>query len=175
VRGLLFRTLGKQLLPNWLQPQPSIIVVDQAEELLRKHRAEFLRSFHPLIKEARDCNYFKLVFVVNSEVAVKSFEAFSDSSLYIVANAAAPDRTSVENVMRQEFPRMDSLPIYDKCGGNLGAAIDYLNCRNPEELRLTPEEFYAKTQARHRELHDIQSAVSAKEYCLCVAGRIAFP
>jgi len=70
IRGMLIRTFGPTWLPRFLHPQPSIIIVDQAEELLRRHRAEFLSFFYLLIKEARDYSYFKLILMKNPLVEI---------------------------------------------------------------------------------------------------------
>lgn len=43
--------LFKTKLPAFLKPQPAIIVVDQAEELLRAYRADFLMGFYNLVKK----------------------------------------------------------------------------------------------------------------------------
>jgi hypothetical protein len=63
----------KTTLPAFLLPQPVIIVVDQAEELLRVYRADFLVGFYNLVKEGRDDDLFRLVLVINSDNAVKAW------------------------------------------------------------------------------------------------------
>ena len=47
IRVFLEDTFGPRL-PKILRPQPSVIIVDQAEELLRAYRAEFLLFFYNL-------------------------------------------------------------------------------------------------------------------------------
>jgi hypothetical protein len=51
---LFLHNLFKDKVPNLLYSQPAIIVVDQAEELLRAYRAEFLVGFYNLVKEGCD-------------------------------------------------------------------------------------------------------------------------
>lgn len=50
---LFLQRVFKDRLPALLSNQPVVVVVDQAEELLRAHRAEFL-VFYNIVKEGRD-------------------------------------------------------------------------------------------------------------------------
>ena len=55
---LFLHSLFKTSLPKFLKPQPSVIVVDQAEELLRAYGADFLVGFYNLAKQGRDTDLF---------------------------------------------------------------------------------------------------------------------
>jgi hypothetical protein len=71
---LFLHMLFKDKLPRFLMPQPAIVVVDQAEELLRAYRADFLVGFHNIVKEGRDGDLFRLVLVINTQNAVKALK-----------------------------------------------------------------------------------------------------
>ena len=60
-RGRLFlQNVFNSKVPKFLEPQPAIIIVDQAEVLLKAYRANFLVAFYDLAKEARDDDLFRL-------------------------------------------------------------------------------------------------------------------
>ena len=52
-------------LPRVLQPQPTIIIVDDAEILLRRFRCDFLLTFSELVRHALDSGSLRLVFLVS--------------------------------------------------------------------------------------------------------------
>jgi hypothetical protein len=74
---VFLHTLLKDKLPAFLKPQPTIIIVDQAEELMRAYGADFLVSIYNLVKGARDHKTVQLILVINSENAVKAMRLTS--------------------------------------------------------------------------------------------------
>lgn len=166
LRGMLMRTFGPAWLPKLLQPQPSIIIIDQAEELLRKHRAEFLSFFYLLIKEARDCSYFKLIFVINSDEAVQSFQVLNGGTLFVEVSAPEPDEADVQRILGPEFAA-----IFRKCGKNLGITADYFNCRDPEEKKLSPDKFYEKKKKQYTDLYAVLKPVTKTEFDAITTGK----
>lgn len=166
IRGMLLRTFGPTWLPRMLHPQPSIIIIDQAEELLRKHRGEFLSFFYLLIKEARDCAYFKLVFVINSEAAVHSFQVLNGGTLFVEVSAPQPDEVDVQRILGEEFAG-----VFLQCGKNLGITADYFNCRDPEEKKLRPDEFYEKKRKQYIDLYAVLEPVTKTEFDAITTGK----
>ena len=110
----------KTSLPSLLKPQPAIIIVDQAEELLRAYRAHFLVGFYNLVKEARDDDLFRLVIVVNSPNAVKALQLMNGGNMFEIIEAPKVSREAVVSKYGEEFAR-----IFDDCGGCIGVALDY--------------------------------------------------
>lgn len=157
VRGFLMRTFGEKL-PILLRPQPFVIIVDQAEELMCKHRADFLVFFYLLIKEQRDTGTLRLIFIVNTDHAVESFKVINGGNLFTEVVAGKPTRESVQEVMGEDF-----MPIYDACGGNIGLAKDYL-ARDRIEKSLTPAQFCEMKTRDALEKYTLQSAITAEEY-----------
>lgn len=83
IRVFLEDTYGP-ILPKVLRPQPSVIIVDQAEELLRAYRAEFLLFFYNLVKGCLDNNLYKLVLVVNSENSINALKLLNGGNMFDV-------------------------------------------------------------------------------------------
>ena len=73
IRNFL-KKVFKDKLPRVFQPQPTIIIVDDAETLLTRYRCEFLSTFSELVRHAHDRNGLRLVFLVNSKNAVESLK-----------------------------------------------------------------------------------------------------
>lgn len=110
----------KTTLPAFLLPQPAIIVVDQAEELLRAYRADFLVGFYNLVKEARDDDLLRLVLVINSDNAVKALKLMNGGNMFSVIQAPKVSRDAVRDKYGEDFAKM-----FDDCDGCIGVALDY--------------------------------------------------
>jgi hypothetical protein len=121
VRLFLYKSL-KGRLPRFLRPQPTIIVIDQAEELLCAYRADFLVRFHNLVKWGRDRGLYRLVLVINSENAVKALELMYGGNMFHVIQAPKVSREAVVDKYGEEFAK-----IFDECDGCLGIALDFLS------------------------------------------------
>ena len=93
---LFLQKVFKTNLPRFLKPQPAIIIVDQAEELLRAHRSNFLVAFYNLAKEARDHDLFRLVMVINTENAVKALELMNGGNMFEIIQGPKVSREAVE-------------------------------------------------------------------------------
>ncbi len=78
-------------------PQPAIIVVDQAEELLCAYRADFLVGFYNLAKETRDDDMLRLVLVINSDNAVKALKLMNGGDMFSVIQAPKVSRDAVRD------------------------------------------------------------------------------
>ena len=128
----------KSSLPSFLRPQPVIIIVDQAEELLRAYRADFLVAFYDLVKQARDTDLYRLVLVINTEKAVKALELLNGGNMFDVITAPKVSREAVVAQYGEDFAK-----IFDDCDGCIGIAFDYKNGPQNESAR----EFTAKMRA----------------------------
>ena len=128
VRPFLVKVF-KTRLPEFLLPQPAIIVVDQAEELLRAYRAEFLVGFYNLVKEGRDDDLFRLVLVINTENAVKALKLMFGGNMFTIIRAPNVSREAVVAVYGESFAK-----IFDDCDSCIGVALDYTT----DEERLLP-------------------------------------
>ncbi len=84
---LFLAKLFKTKLPSILKPQSAIIVVDQAEELLRAYREDFVVGFYNLVKKGHGNDLFRLVLVINSENAVKALKLMNGGNMFSIVQA----------------------------------------------------------------------------------------
>lgn len=105
-----------------MKTQPAIIVVDQAEELLRAYRAEFLVGFYNLAKECRDDDLFRLVLVIYSQNAVEALQLMNGGNMFTVVEAPKVTRQAVLDKFGEQFAR-----VFDDCDGCIGVALDYVS------------------------------------------------
>jgi hypothetical protein len=127
VRLYLHRTF-KGFLPRFLKPQPAIIVIDQAEELLRAYRAVFLVEFYNIVKWARDKDLFILVLVINSDNAVKALELMHGGNMFSFIRAPKVSRDAVVSEYGEKFAN-----IFDECDSCIGVALDYVRGEDRRE------------------------------------------
>jgi hypothetical protein len=109
-------------LPDILRPQPTFIVIDQAEGLIRTLGAPFLVELFELVKRARDEPHaLQLIFVVTSDLAVQSLEALNGGVLFTVVDVPQPEVGEVERLLGKP-----TAAVYKEMGGSLGVAMDYV-------------------------------------------------
>ena len=97
VRSFLHKIFKTKLPSRFLKPQPAIIIVDQAGELLRAYRSNFLVCFYNLAKEARDTDLFRLVLVVNTENSVKALKLMMNGgNMFDIIQGPKVSRDAVE-------------------------------------------------------------------------------
>eukprot|EP01038_Epipyxis_sp_PR26KG_P017399 gene17399-24047_t len=90
--------------PIIFQPQPSVVIIDQAEELIKHHRADFMNTIFTLVKYCKDTpNSVQLVIVVNSQNAVASLEALNGGDLFEVIKCPRPKLDAVERYRSQDY------------------------------------------------------------------------
>lgn len=141
-RIVLHKTF-KEMLPVYLRPRPAIIVVDQAEELIRAYRATFLTSFYQLIKRGRDNDLFRLVLVVNTESAVKALKLLNGGNMFAVVQAPKVSREAVANAYGEGFAE-----VFDDCDSCIGMAFDYTtDTERPKDM--TAREYAAAKKERY--------------------------
>ncbi len=119
VRRLLKAAFGDAL-PAFLKPQPPIIVIDQAEELLATYRADFLIALYDLVKETRDDKVFRLVLIINTQQAVKALKLLNGGNMFSVIQAPKVSRDAVVGEYGEEFAK-----IFKDCDDCIGVALDY--------------------------------------------------
>jgi hypothetical protein len=163
IRNFLFSIFNKKL-PMFLRPQPTIIVVDQAEELLRANRANVLVGFYNLVKRARDNKVVKLVLVINSENAVKALKLMNGGNMFSIIQAPKVSRDAVVLQYGDEFAK-----ISDYCDGCIGVALDYLSDdERPKDM--TAKEYAAKKKEKYIANNCLTEEITREEYA--EAGRI---
>ncbi len=148
----------KTKLPAFLLPQPAIIVVDQAEELLRAYRADFLVGFYNLAKEGRDDDLFRLVLVINSDNAVKALELMNGGNMFSIIQAPKVSRDAVVANYGEDFAK-----IFDECDSCIGIALDYLS----DEKRpkgMSAREYAATKKERYNSDNCLIEEITREEY-----------
>lgn len=155
---LFLHKVFKTKLPRLLKPQPAIIIVDQAEELLRAYRANFLVAFYNLAKEARDDDLFRLVLVINTENAVKALELMNGGDMFDIVQGPKVSREAVENSYGENFAK-----IFDDCNGCIGVAMDYVaDKKRPKDM--TAKDFAEMKRLIYLENSCLVEEITRAEY-----------
>jgi len=148
----------KNMLPPFLKPQPAIIVVDQAEELLRAYRADFLVGFYNLAKEGRDDDLFRLVLVINSDNAVKALKLMNGGNMFSVVQAPKVSREAIVGKYGDDFAK-----VFDDCDGCIGVALDYLSDEErPKDMPA--KEYAALKKEKYTSDNCLTDEISREEY-----------
>jgi hypothetical protein len=155
---VFLHTLFKTKLPAFLKPQPAIIVVDQAEELLRAYRADFLVGFYNLVKKARDNDHFRLVLVINTENAVKALQLMNAGNMFTIIQAPKVSREAVVDHYGEGFAK-----VFDDCDSCIGVALDYMTDKERPKDMAAKE--YAAKKKENYVLHNcLTEEISRYEY-----------
>jgi hypothetical protein len=133
-------------------------VIDQAEELLRAYRATFLVGFYNLVKEARDDDLFRLVFVVNTDHAVRSLELMNGGNMFDVIAAPKVSREAVVAKYGEDFAK-----VFDDCDSCIGVAIDYISDKKRPE-KMTAKEYAANKKQSYLNNNCLTQEISREEY-----------
>jgi hypothetical protein len=157
MRLFLHKSL-KNMLPAFLKPQPAIIVVDQAEELLRAYRADFLVGFYNLVKECRDDDLCRLVLVINSENAVNALTLMNGGNMFSIVQAPKVSREAVVDKYGEKFAK-----IFDDCEDCIGVALDYQS--DEGRLKEMPvKEYAAMKREKYTGDNCLIEEISREEY-----------
>ena len=151
-------TVFKTHLPVFLKPQPAIIVVDQAEELLRAYRADFLVGFYNLAKKGRDNDLFRLVMVVNTDNAVKALELMNGGNMFDVITAPKVSRDAVLLEYGEDFA-----DVFDACGGCIGVALDYIADKKRPHA-MTPAQYALEKSANYAKNNCLTAEITREEF-----------
>lgn len=155
---LLLHKVFKTKLPRFLKPQPAIIIVDQAEELLRAYRSNFLVSFYNLAKQARDNDLFRLILVINTENAVKALELMNGGSMFDIIQGPKVSRKAVEKSYGENFAQ-----IFDDCNGCIGVAMDYVADKKRAKA-MTAKDFAEMKKRSYLENSCLVEEITREEY-----------
>lgn len=155
---LLLHQIFKTKLPVVLKPQPVIIVVDHAEELLRSYRTDVLISFHNLVKQARDVDLFRLVLIVRTENAVKSLMLINGGNMFDVIKAPKVSREAIVVQYGKDFAQ-----VFDDCDHCIGIALDYFSDRNRSK-HMTAKEYAKKRKDENYKIYCLRKEITREEY-----------
>jgi len=151
-------------LPRLLKPQPTIIIVDQAEELLRKFRGDFLNEFYVLAKLGRDADSFRLVLIINSEYAVKALKLLNGGNMFDVVAAPKVSKDAVSGVYGKEFSQ-----TFEDCGNCIGIAIDF---EAAKDKTMSAKDFALMKKTMYIRDNCLTEPISREEYHLKTDGVI---
>ena len=137
--------------PFWFRPQPSIIIIDHTEALLKKYRAEFLDEIYDLclICQANPAK-LQFFFILDSIEGVCSLKALNGGDLF--TEIANPEPKDDGSKYHENLTKMH---------GNFRITNSYLE-RSADE-KGNPEDFYKTKMETYRELHNIMKAVTTKK------------
>jgi len=155
---LFLHKLFKDKVPHLLKPQPVIIVVDQAEELLRAYRSEFLVGFYNLVKEGRDEDLFRLVLVINTENAVRALKLMNGGNMFTIIQAPKVSREAVVAVYGEKFAK-----VFDDCDSCIGVALDYAD-DDDRPKDMTAKEYAAMKKERYASDNCLAVEITREEY-----------
>ena len=154
IRFFLYTLFGERL-PRLLKPQPTIIIVDQAEELLRKYRGKFLVEFYKLAKKGRDTDAFRLVLIINTENAVESLKLINGGNMFEVVRAPKVTKDAVLRYHGKEFAQ-----IFEDCDNCIGIAEDFVT----EKPSVSAREFFNMRKQQYERDSCLLQAISRAEY-----------
>ena len=157
-RIFLYRSFASRL-PNVLRPQPTIIVFDNAEELLSTYRCQFMKSVEILMKES-DVDTYRLVFIVSSENAVKALQLMYDYERVDVIQAPKVMRESVVDVYGEDFAK-----VFDACDENIGIALSYEYEYGDKAVKpMTGQAYTEQMKDNVRKMHVLTKEITREEY-----------
>ena len=151
-------------LPRLLKPQPTIIIVDQAEELLRRFRGDFLTTFYRLIKKGRDNDAFRLVLIINSENAVNALKLLNGGNMFDVVAAPKVSKDAVSAICGKEFSQ-----IFEDCGDCIGIAMDF---EASKDETMSAKDFALMKKTMYIRDNCLTEPISREEYHLKTDGVI---
>jgi hypothetical protein len=107
--------------PSFLAPQPSHIIIDQAEELLQAHREEFLAAMQPLLKVCRDTpNALQVTLITSTPAGTASFRALNGGAMCREVSCPLPATDDVRSILGSE-----TASVYEKFSRRIGHAIGF--------------------------------------------------
>ena len=148
-------SLFKSNLPEILIPQPAIVVIDQAEVLMRAYRAQFLVSIDSLVRVARNTDLVRLVLVVESENALKALELLYGGNLVDFFCVPKVSREAVVQMYGEAFAK-----VFDDCDSCLGIALDYTR----EPRRIDAKQYALKRRASHADNACLTAEITREEF-----------
>jgi hypothetical protein len=146
IRGLLVRSFPTYKLPSLLRPQPSLLIIDECEELIAKYRTDFLCLLEVFAKTSRDSpGTLQVIVITKTDAGTASLNAMNGGSLWTVEKCPTPTPESIEQV----FGAADAKHIFRKLGGRVGLLHDFLrerhsNDEEPEQFLKRKDEGYIK-------------------------------
>lgn len=144
--------------PSYFAPQPAIVVVDQAEELLRAYCSEFLLYFYDLAKSCRDEDLLRLVLVINSEKAVDALKLMNGGNMFDVIRVPKVCRDAVVSRYGEGFAK-----IFDDCEGCIGTALDHQNERGCLD-GMSAKDFSAMKKKKYTKFNCLTEAITEEEF-----------
>ena len=161
IRIFLQESFGDYL-PRPLRPQPAIIIVDQAEELLRAYRCDFLEQFYLLAKEARDLNSHRLVLIINTENAVNALKLLNGGNLFEFVQAPMVLKDAVMKEYDGTF-----VEVFEDCESCIGTALDYVT----NKPQMSAKDYYKMTKATYEKVNCLLDPITVEEYTAFVDKR----
>ena len=102
-------------------------------------KSRFLVSIDNLVRRALDTDLLRLVFVIDSENAVKALELIYGGNMFAVIQAPKVSHEAVVKQYGEDFAK-----IFPDCDGCIGIALDY------EKVEERPKDMTAKAYAAMR-------------------------
>jgi hypothetical protein len=137
------------------QPTTTIIILDQAEELMRKFRGKFLVKFYSLAKEGRDNDTFRLVLIINTENAVVLLKLLNGGNMFEIVRAPMVSKDAVTNYLGEDFAQ-----IFEDCNSCIGVAQDFVT----EKPSVSAKEFFNTRKQQYEQNNCLLRPISRAEY-----------
>lgn len=155
IRDLFADVFGSRL-PHLLRPQPSIIIIDRAEELIAEYRGEFLSEIAALVQYSSNSpSSLQLIFVVYTKEGADSLLALNGGSQFCVYDAPLPSPDDIKAV----FPK--DVDLFLQLGSRIGLLDKYKRFGAP--LQLSPEAYAEQVQSSYDERRTVQKPVTKDE------------
>jgi hypothetical protein len=150
------QTFGRSL-PRILKPQPTLIVIDEAEDLIAKHRAAFVGKLEPWVKQALDRPLtLQLVLVTKTDAGTESLEALNGGTLFHQVLCPRPSDNAVVRHFGKYFA--DPSDMYKRFESRIAVLADYAALAR----RPSPEDYLGQVSGRFQR-EKVKVAVSRDE------------
>lgn len=156
---IFLHQIFKYRLPRFAKPQPTVMVVDHAEELLRRHRTDFVSCFDELVRLAEDTDLLRLVFVINSMNAVKALQLMYRGDMIDIIKLPKLSRKAVVAKYGESFGN-----IFDDCDGNIGMALDYVDCCKQTHDMMSAKDYSAQMKHWYTQHKGLVVEITREEY-----------
>lgn len=130
---------------------------------MRKFRCEYLLKFSGLVRNARDHNTFRLVFLINTKNAVESLEVLHGGGLFEFVHLPMVSKDALVDCRGEDF-----VQIFEECDNNIGNAHAYVT----EKPSMSAKDFSNMRKLQLLRDHCLLQPITSAEYNRFLDNRV---